>query len=82
MLKAFGALPTEERVKDMTHRDYLWCAVNLVLDGEEELEQLCPVCRARAEEEHCPVCGAMTGDQGVNSGFDWERFERLRGESG
>ncbi len=30
----------------MTHRDYLWCAVNLVLDGEEELSRLCPACRA------------------------------------
>jgi len=64
----------------MTHRDYLWCALNLVLDGEEELERLCPACRARAEEERCPVCGARTDEGGENGGFDWERFRALGGE--
>lgn len=63
----------------MTHRDYLWCALNMALDGEEELDRLCPSCRARAEEEHCPVCGAALGDTGVNEGFDMERFQALRG---
>ena len=28
----------------MTDRDYLWCALNLLLDGEEELDALCPAC--------------------------------------
>ncbi len=64
----------------MLDRDYLWCAVNLVLDGEEELARLCPACRAEAGENRCPVCGAAVDDQGVNGGFDMERFERLRGE--
>lgn len=64
----------------MTDRDYLWCALNLVLDDEEALESLCPACRAEAEEVRCPVCGAATGGDraGENAGFDLERFERLR----
>ena len=64
----------------MTDRDYLWCALNLVLDDEEILETLCPTCRAEAEEERCPVCGAATGGEwvGENQKFDMERFERLR----
>lgn len=66
----------------MTHREYLWCALNLVLDGEEELSRLCPACRAEAEEERCPVCGAAAGDWGENRGFDMERFLRLGGEGG
>ena len=73
MLKAFGALPTEERARAMTHRDYLWCAVNMALDGEEELARLCPACRAEAEEDRCPVCGE-------NRGFDMERFLSLGGD--
>ena len=63
----------------MTHRDYLWCALNLVLDGEEELARLCPACRAEAEEERCPVCGAGAEDQGENGGFDMERFRAMGG---
>ncbi len=79
VLRAFGALPTEERVQRMTDRDYLWCALNLALDREEELEQLCPDCRRRAEAEACPVCGAETGHWEHNRGFDLARFEQLKG---
>ena len=63
----------------MTDRDYLWCALNLALDREEELDRLCPACRERAEEELCPVCGAPRGERAVNEGFDWERYEELKG---
>lgn len=63
----------------MTDRDYLWCALNLALDQEEELGRLCPACRARAEEEPCPVCGVPRGDWAVNTGFDWARYEALKG---
>ena len=49
MLKCFGALPTEERAKAMREEDYLWCAVNLLLDEEEVARQLCPQCREAAE---------------------------------
>ena len=70
----------------MLDRDYLWCLANLLLDGEEELERLCPQCRARAEEDRCPVCGqpaAALGEGGVNPAFDPARYERLaRGETG
>ncbi len=64
----------------MLDRDYLWCALNLVLDGEEELSRLCPSCRAEAEEGRCPVCGAAVSDCGENSGFDMARFRALGGE--
>ena len=43
MLKQFGALPTEERAKQMRDSDYLWCLVNGLLDREEELERVLPL---------------------------------------
>ncbi len=67
----------------MKNRDYLWCALNLLLDDEEALEALCPECRSRAERGACPACGRETGVMAVekNAGFDEDRFERLkRGE--
>lgn len=82
MLRLFGALPTEERARDMTDRDYLWCALNLLLDREEELSRLCPDCRERAEREPCPVCGESRENWGNNPSFDLERFERLKGGAG
>ena len=83
VLRQFGALPTEERAREMTDGDYLWCAVNLLLDEEEEAARLCPVCREEAQKERCPVCGRETGQvsRGENPAFDWERFARMkRGE--
>lgn len=80
VLRAFGALPTEERVRRMTERDYLWCALNLVLDWDEELGRLCPHCRERAEEERCPVCGEPRANWGWNENFDAARFEGRKGE--
>lgn len=62
----------------MTDRDYLWCALNLLLDGEEELDRLCPSCRAEAERERCPVCGVPLDQCGRNEGFDPARYEALR----
>ena len=85
MLRTFQALPTEARAREMTDREYLWCALNLMLDDEEELSRLCPACRSRAAEELCPVCGApaAAAAAGENASFDWERFEALkRGETG
>ena len=67
----------------MTGRDFLWCALNLLLDDEEALSALCPGCRAEAESARCPVCGVSTGEgwSGGNTAFDLERFERMkRGE--
>ena len=43
MLRTFGALPTEARAREMTDRDFLWCALNLMLDDEEALDALCRV---------------------------------------
>lgn len=65
----------------MTDRDYLWCALNLALDREEELDRLCPDCRRRAEAGDCPACGEPRESWGSSSGFDLERFERMKGES-
>ena len=85
VLRQFGALPTEERARAMKGRDYLWCLANTILDREEQLGRLCPGCRSRALEEHCPVCGrsAAEWDEGtVNASFVLERFEALRGGDG
>lgn len=79
MLRQFGALPTEARAKTMKGRDYLWCLANTLVDREEELDRLCPSCRARALEARCPVCGRTEPEETVNSAFDMERFTRLRG---
>ena len=67
----------------MTDREYLWCALHLLLDDEERLAQMCPACRAEALEERCPVCGMPTAAAAAeeNAAFDQERYERLkRGE--
>lgn len=85
VLRTFGALPTEGRARAMKPRDYLWCALNLALDHEEELARLCPACRKEAEEGRCPVCGGAVGEAVAeeNAAFDWERFHRLaRGDAG
>lgn len=67
----------------MKDRDFLWCAVNLMLDDEQELDGLCPSCRSRALEQRCSACGVpmeLTNTV-VNSGFDEKRFEQMkRGE--
>ncbi len=80
VLKAFGALPTEQRVREMTEEDYLWCAVQLLLDEEEAEAALCSSCRAKLDEVRCPVCGRETGAvvREENAGFDWARYERLK----
>lgn len=83
VLRHFRALPTEERVRQMTGRDYLWCALHLLLDQEEEAARLCPVCREKAREDRCPVCGkeTATAERGADPAFDWTRYEAMkRGE--
>lgn len=82
MLKQFRALPAESRVREMKERDYLWCLVNHLLDKEEELDRLCPACRARAMKNQCPVCGRAAEQWGEgmdNPAFDRSRFEELKG---
>lgn len=80
VLKTFGALPTEQRVREMTEEDYLWCAVQLLLDEEEAEAALCPSCRAKLGEARCPVCGQETDPvvREENAGFDWARYARLK----
>lgn len=64
----------------MREEDYLWCAVNLLLDEEEVARQLCPQCREAAKRARCPVCGRKTGEmvQEENPTFDWARFQALK----
>ena len=80
VLRAFGVLPTEERARAMTGRDYLWCVLHLLLDEEEVLDRLCPACRAEVQQERCPVCGGAPGETSaeINGAFDWDRFQALR----
>lgn len=83
VLRAFGALPTEGRARAMTEGDYLWCAANLLLDGEEALDRLCPSCREAAEKDRCPVCGREKAGtvREENPAFDWARFQALKKEA-
>lgn len=60
MLKCFGALPTEERAKAMREEDYLWCAVNLLLDEEEVGPSAVPSVPGGGGEG--PVPGVRPGD--------------------
>lgn len=80
VLRAFGALPTERRVREMAGRDYLWCALHLLLDEEEATKALCPSCRAKAQRHCCPVCGCETGEvsEGMNESFDEARYQQLK----
>ena len=80
MLREFHVLPSEARAKEMKDRDFLWCLVHSLLDREEELEGLCPACRREQEENRCPVCGQVPGEEGVNASFDESRFQQRRGE--
>ena len=77
VLRAFHVLPSEERAKTMTEGDYLYCALQLLLDREKAQEGLCPQCRN--EEDRCRRCGKpLTGETAVNAGFDPSRFEELK----
>lgn len=76
VLRAFGVLPSEQRAREMTDGDYLYCVLQLTLDEEEGLEALCPSCRAEALEQTCPCCGSPLPEE--NPRFDTSRFEELR----
>lgn len=77
VLKEFHVLPCEERARSMTEGDYLYCALQLLLDRERELENLCPDCRNGADR--CRKCGRpLAGETAVNREFDQMRFEELR----
>lgn len=61
--------------KDMTEADIGYCVLQMILDGEERLEKLCPSCRRELGQDACPVCGAV--QFGENPNFDEKRFEEL-----
>ena len=78
-LSPAGGAPPAVRARAMRDRDYLWCLANGLLDREEELERLCPSCRARALEGCCPACGqSLPEEETGNPTFDLERFEALK----
>lgn len=80
MLRSFGLLPSSEQAQALTDRDYLLCALHLILDDEERLSRLCPTCR-EAAQTCCPACGTPLEQTGGNPSFDWQRYEALkRGE--
>ena len=56
--------------------EYLYVLANLRLDREEQLDALCPACRADAEARRCPCCGGVLPT--VNPGFDESRYEELK----
>lgn len=72
VLKMFHALPTEERVRKMLDRDFLWCGLQILLDEEEELGRLCPSCQGKAQENRCLSCGVLR--DGISCGFN-ENFD-------
>ena len=79
VLRAFSALPTEERARDMTEGDYLYCVMQMLLDQEEADSRLCPSCREKAHSSRCVGCGAeLAGETGSNPQFDSKRFEELK----
>lgn len=61
---------------DLTDGQSLYCVLQMILDDEERLKQLCPDCKAELLREKCPVCGAV--QYGVNPNFDENRFEELK----
>lgn len=71
-------------MKAMTQKDYLWCALHLLLDDEESASLLCPACREEAEKDRCPVCGREKEEtaQEENPAFDWARFQQLKEGTG
>lgn len=78
VLRAFGVLPSERRAREMTEGDYLYCAMQLMLDREKELSRLCPECRDG--EGRCRICGKpLPRETAVNEAFDQNRFEELKG---
>ena len=80
VLRAFQALPSEPRARALTEEELLWCAIQMKLDQEEQLNALCPACRAAAEESRCPGCGMPMSNvrAAQNQNFDMDRFEALK----
>ena len=56
--------------------EYLYALAQLRLDRDEQLDALCPACRAGAEARRCPCCGGALPT--VNPGFDESRYEELK----
>ena len=76
VLRSFGVLPSEQRAREMTDGDYLYCVLQMELDEEDFLSSLCPSCRAETERPRCFCCGEPLPEE--NPGFDEKRFEELK----
>ena len=72
VLRAMGGLD----IQNMADGDFLYCILQMILDGEEQLQKLCPSCRSKLGQQGCPVCGAV--QFGENPNFDENRFEELK----
>ena len=77
VLKAFCALPSEPRVKDMTPKQFVWCFEQMMADRQEELDGLCPPCLEAVTQPRCLGCGAPLNQTGGNPQFDSTRFSTL-----
>lgn len=76
VLRAFGIAPWEKRAKKMTPDDLRACVLQMTLDDEAQLADVCPRCREDLLRRRCPVCGEVRFEENPN--FDPEKFEELR----
>ena len=71
--RRLGLVPWEGRPG---RDEYLYALANLRVDREEQLDALCPACRAEATARRCPCCGGAMPV--TNPGFDEGRYEELK----
>jgi len=76
VLRAFGIAPWEKRARMMTPEDLRACVLQMTLDDEERLADVCPKCREDLLRRRCPVCGEIRFEENPN--FDPDKFEELR----
>lgn len=76
VLKAFGVLPTERRAKRLTQDALEQCLLQMALDDQELLRDVCPTCRESLLTRKCPICGSVQFEENPN--FDLARFEELK----
>lgn len=72
--RALGLTP--QQALGLNRSDYLYCLAQLELDGQAELDGLCPACRDRAGADRCSCCGAALPC--INPAFDEARYEELK----
>ncbi|MCQ2421273.1 MAG: hypothetical protein MJ118_09065, partial [Clostridia bacterium] len=69
VLSRFGVLPSEQRARDMTDGDFLYCVAQMTRGAPGNPHRPCPSRRAEGDKRRCPVGGAelasarKTGDR-------------------